>query len=83
MAHHGNIKDKQFGFSYMQQFDVVFNALDASASHHAGTSSGSIFAVLRRVSPPGTPAVDADALQVPPSPSPRPRHVAAPHATAS
>ena len=27
-AHHGNIKDKQFGFSYMQQFDVVFNALD-------------------------------------------------------
>ena len=27
-AHHGNIKDKQFGFSFMQQFDVVFNALD-------------------------------------------------------
>jgi hypothetical protein len=27
-AHHGNIKDKQFGVPYMKQFDLVFNALD-------------------------------------------------------
>lgn len=27
-AHHGNIKDTQFGVTYMKEFDIVFNALD-------------------------------------------------------
>eukprot|EP00960_Hanusia_phi_P078419 768814-Hanusia_phi.AAC.14 len=28
VAHHGNIKEKRFGPSYMDRFDVIFNALD-------------------------------------------------------
>lgn len=28
MAHHGNIKEEQFGADYFSKFDIVMNALD-------------------------------------------------------
>ena len=34
-AHHGNIKDEQFGFDFFKGFDIVLNALDnLSARRH-------------------------------------------------
>ena len=48
-AHHGNIKDKQFGVPYMKQFDLVFNALDnvgelvpASAPPHTSPDAATL-----------------------------------------